>query len=83
MLLSTEQESRRIDGSINILMGYIANKMSDDYEIELSEAFSLLYRTNLYERLCDHNTCLYLLDPLELYAMFIEESLSRVSPVLI
>jgi hypothetical protein len=75
MLLNAEQENRRIDGSINILMGYIANKMSDDYAVELSEAFVLLYSSNLYERLCDHSTYLYLMDPLELYSMFVAELL--------
>jgi hypothetical protein len=73
MLLSAEQESRRIDGSINILMGYIANKVSDDYAVELPEAFVLLYGSNLYERLCNHSTYLYLIDPLELYSMFVAE----------
>jgi hypothetical protein len=73
MLLSAEQESRRIDGSINILMGYIANKVSDDYAAELPEAFALLYGSDLYERLCDHSTYLYLIDPLELYSMFVAE----------
>jgi hypothetical protein len=73
MQLTEEQKARRIDGTINILLGYTADKLSTEYCIGLQESYRLLVGTELYERLCDHSTYLYLMDPLELYSLFVEE----------
>jgi hypothetical protein len=68
MLLASEQQ--RIDSAVNSVLGWIADKWSQEHGITLTESYKTLLSGQLYEDLLDYSNYLYKTDPLELYRMF-------------
>jgi len=73
MLLTEEQAYRRVDGLISAILGCIIDRYANETGSGLANSASVIYSTALCKRLCDHETEYYLLDPLELYEMLMDE----------
>ena len=71
MLMVREQD--RLDVVINSVLGWIADRWSQEYSQSLEKTYEELFTSKAYKELTDYSTFMYWKDPQDLYERFQEE----------
>lgn len=66
-------EKKQIDFIINCDVEEIVSYLQEDYGMKILDAFDMVYNSNIYKKLIDTETGLYIQSPLYIYDYLKEE----------